>query len=244
MLTWSLACTPRRRAGDHLVGVHVRRGARAGLEHVDRELRVVLARRDLGARPARSRRGAGLGEQAQLAVDGGGGALDAREPVHDRHAARSHPRSGSSRRPWRSRRPRAACPAYSDLLKSCGRAETLAAERDQLPGQANRVVIGHQKARARQHPQLRRRAAVSAPPRPGRAGAAGPGRPTAAAPACRRRGYSSSRSSRAPVGQRARAFRPRAGQGGVAGDVGERVPEQIARQPGRRARTAATRARG
>ena len=33
--------------GDHLVGVHVRRGARAGLEHVDRELRVVLARGDL-----------------------------------------------------------------------------------------------------------------------------------------------------------------------------------------------------
>ena len=35
--------------GDHLVRVHVRRGARAGLEDVDRELVVVLARRDLVA---------------------------------------------------------------------------------------------------------------------------------------------------------------------------------------------------
>jgi len=33
--------------GDHLVGVHVRGGARAGLEDVDRELAVVLAGRDL-----------------------------------------------------------------------------------------------------------------------------------------------------------------------------------------------------
>jgi hypothetical protein len=45
MLTWSLGCAPdrRREVRDHLVGVHVRGGARAGLEHVDRELVVELA---------------------------------------------------------------------------------------------------------------------------------------------------------------------------------------------------------
>ena len=38
-----------REVRDHLVGVHVRRGARAGLEDVDRELVVVLALGDRGA---------------------------------------------------------------------------------------------------------------------------------------------------------------------------------------------------
>ena len=59
MLTWSLGCTPVAGQGrDHLVGVHVRRGARAGLEHVDRELVVVRRRprsrrrRRRSARPA------------------------------------------------------------------------------------------------------------------------------------------------------------------------------------------------
>ena len=53
--------------GDHLVGVHVRGGARAGLEDVDRELVVVLA---LGDRLAGG--GDPLGdvavEQAEVAV--------------------------------------------------------------------------------------------------------------------------------------------------------------------------------
>ena len=39
-----------RKARDHLVRVHVRRRARAGLEHVDREVVVELARRDLVGR--------------------------------------------------------------------------------------------------------------------------------------------------------------------------------------------------
>ena len=72
-----------RERGDHLVGVRVRRGARAGLEHVDRELRVVLARGDL-ARGALDLAGTGFAEQAQLAVDGRRRALHAREPADDR----------------------------------------------------------------------------------------------------------------------------------------------------------------
>ena len=48
MFTWSLGWTPSpARLRDDLVGVHVRRGARAGLEDVDRELVVVRARGDL-----------------------------------------------------------------------------------------------------------------------------------------------------------------------------------------------------
>ena len=69
-LTWSLgwtgffaaaACRRGSRSArlrDHLVGVHVGRGARAGLEDVERELRVVLARhhlaRRLGGSPRRA----------------------------------------------------------------------------------------------------------------------------------------------------------------------------------------------
>ena len=49
MFTWSLGGRRRRPCGHDLVGVHVRGGARAGLEHVDRELVVVLARGDLVA---------------------------------------------------------------------------------------------------------------------------------------------------------------------------------------------------
>ena len=75
MLTASLGWTGRLAAadavvellvgdpGDHLVGVHVRRGAAAGLEDVDDELVVVLAvgdrLRGLDDRARRARRGAG-----------------------------------------------------------------------------------------------------------------------------------------------------------------------------------------
>ena len=70
--TWSFGCTgrcPRRSDAserDHLVHVHVRRRARAGLEHVDRELVVVPRRRltssaaswiAFATRPCRGRRG-------------------------------------------------------------------------------------------------------------------------------------------------------------------------------------------
>jgi hypothetical protein len=54
-------------AGDHLVGVHVRAGARAGLEHVDRELLVVVA---VGDPACRRDNGVGLLRREQ------------RDPVH------------------------------------------------------------------------------------------------------------------------------------------------------------------
>ena len=65
MLTWSLGWAPvAGEVGEHLVGVHVRGGAGAGLEDVDRELVVVLAGGDrvagggdpLGQRRRRARR--------------------------------------------------------------------------------------------------------------------------------------------------------------------------------------------
>jgi hypothetical protein len=73
-----------REVGDHLVGVHVRGGARAGLEDVDRELIVVLA-------GSHGRRGSGHAtgdlavEQAELTVDLGGGGLDAPQPPDHGH---------------------------------------------------------------------------------------------------------------------------------------------------------------
>ena len=70
--------------GDHLVGVHVRGGAGAGLEDIDRELVVVLALGDCGAR-----RGDPLGqlgvEEAQLGVGLRRCGLDAAEPADHRH---------------------------------------------------------------------------------------------------------------------------------------------------------------
>ncbi len=69
--------------GDHLVGVHVRRGAGAGLEDVDRELVVQLAAGDAvggGSDPV----GLVAVEQAEVGVHVGGGALDPAEPARDR----------------------------------------------------------------------------------------------------------------------------------------------------------------
>ena len=68
---------------DDLVGVHVRRRARAGLEDVDRELRVVLARGDLVARGGDPLGQLGV-EQPELGVHARGRALDAPEPADDR----------------------------------------------------------------------------------------------------------------------------------------------------------------
>ena len=65
--------------GDHLVRVHVRGGAGAGLEDVDRELVVVLAGRDLVARGRDALGDVGV-EQAQLGVHPRGRGLDA--PSH------------------------------------------------------------------------------------------------------------------------------------------------------------------
>jgi hypothetical protein len=74
-------------ARDHLVRVHVRRGAGAGLEDVDRELVVVLSLRD-GVARARDPLGE-LGVQvAELRIDASRGGLDAAQPVDDRSGDR------------------------------------------------------------------------------------------------------------------------------------------------------------
>ena len=65
---------------DDLVGVHVRRRARAGLEDVDRELAVVLAGGDRVA-GCRDRGGEVAVEQAQFGVRSGRRRLDPAEPV-------------------------------------------------------------------------------------------------------------------------------------------------------------------
>ena len=84
--------------GDHLVRVHVRRGARAGLEDVDRELVVELAARDPVAG-----RGDPLGllgvEQPELGVDARRGGLDPAEPARRRAPGSARRRPGSSRSP-------------------------------------------------------------------------------------------------------------------------------------------------
>ena len=60
---------------DHLVGVHVRAGARAGLKHIDREMVVVLPVSDLPCCCDDRHRRLGR-EQAQLGVAAGTGRLD------------------------------------------------------------------------------------------------------------------------------------------------------------------------
>jgi hypothetical protein len=60
---------------DHLVGIHVRRGARAGLEDVDRELRIVQALGDLH-RCAADRVGDRRLQQPEALIDIGRRGLD------------------------------------------------------------------------------------------------------------------------------------------------------------------------
>ena len=73
--------------GDHLVRVHVRRGARAGLEDVDRELVVVLAGGDRVAGGGDPLGDVGV-EQPELGVGPGRRGLDPAEPVNDRRRDR------------------------------------------------------------------------------------------------------------------------------------------------------------
>ena len=72
---------------DHLVRVHVRRGAGAGLEDVDRELVVELAVRDAVAGGGDPLGLVGV-EQPELGVHARGGGLDPAEPARDRRGDR------------------------------------------------------------------------------------------------------------------------------------------------------------
>jgi hypothetical protein len=75
------------KAGDHLVGVHVRGGARARLEDVDRKLVVELPRGDPVAGGGDALGLVGV-EQPELGVHARGGSLDAAEPARDRRRDR------------------------------------------------------------------------------------------------------------------------------------------------------------
>jgi len=81
-----------RQVGDHLVGVHVGRGAGAALDHVHHELVVVIAADQLRAGLA-DRQVLGVAQVPQLAVGVGGGLLDHGQRDHqfrvvrERHAA-------------------------------------------------------------------------------------------------------------------------------------------------------------
>ena len=70
---------------DHLVRVHVRAGARAGLEDVDRELVVELARCNAVGRRGDAARHVGV-EEPEIGICTRSGRLDPAEPV--RHACR------------------------------------------------------------------------------------------------------------------------------------------------------------
>ena len=61
--------------GDHLVGVHVRRGPRAGLKDIHGEFGIEPALDHVGGR-LDDRLGRGLVEQTQGLIDGGGGPFD------------------------------------------------------------------------------------------------------------------------------------------------------------------------
>ena len=65
----------QRAVGDHLIGVHVGRGAGAALNEVDDELVMQLARADLVAGGGNRLAARGV-EQAQIAVGAGGGLFD------------------------------------------------------------------------------------------------------------------------------------------------------------------------
>ncbi len=79
----ALLAGPHGERRDHLVDVHVGAGPRAGLEHVDRELAVVLSVDDLGGCchdrvPLRD------GDHVEVGVGACGGGLDPRERVDER----------------------------------------------------------------------------------------------------------------------------------------------------------------
>ena len=115
MFTWSFGWTSSpASARDHLVRVHVRARARAGLEDVDRELVVELA----GGDPVAGG-GDALGhvrvEQPEVGVHARGGGLDPAEPARDGGGNRLAGDGEVARSPSRSRRP-TEVPAGSRLV--------------------------------------------------------------------------------------------------------------------------------
>ena len=121
--TTSFGCTgrpepPVGERGQHLVHVHVGRGARAGLEHVHRELGVVGTGDDLrGGRLDRLRHApAAITPSAALAC--GGGRLDLCQRGDLRPFQRGYRRSGSSPRPAASA-PATAHPPVPGPRPSC-----------------------------------------------------------------------------------------------------------------------------
>ena len=108
---WPAAASARdARLRDDLVDVHVALRARAGLPHRQRELGIELAGRHARRRGC-DRLGLGRVEQAQLAVDLGGGALDLGQRMDQRAAACAARRWRRSAGCARSARPTAHRPA-------------------------------------------------------------------------------------------------------------------------------------
>ena len=173
-------------------------------------------------------------EQAEVAVDARGGALDAAEPVDRPRRARARRRSGSCRRPWRSRRRRGALGHVRDSWRV----------RDGGPANAYASTRRTRRSRARRRPGRRRpsgtRCAAAT-----RSCASGSRSSASSAAASGWRGSSSAHSSstgtsmpRVGVEQLAararrpapRELRPRAREVRVAADVGERVAHDVGRR--------------
>ena len=213
--------------GDDLVGVRVRGRARAGLEGVDGELVVELARPPRGRRPGRSARATSASSSPSSPLARAAARLDATEPV-DRPRASPGPGDGE----------------VVDGLVGLAAAELLAISCTLIAptrylrsrsctssrASADRVVVGHQEAGARQHPQL----AVGQPAQGllGRlervvAVVAGPEEQDRRGEALGRRrgsrGCASTRPAAGELGPRARAV-------AVPADVGERVADEVARR--------------
>ncbi len=77
------AARARGAIGDHLVGVHVGRGARAGLEHVDDEVRVEARRSTTSSAASRMRRRARTASSPSSAFTSRRGVLDQAERVDE-----------------------------------------------------------------------------------------------------------------------------------------------------------------
>ena len=158
-LTWSFGCTGSAQplgceGGDHLVGVHVRRGAGAGLEHVDREL-VVPAR---PPRPRRRPRAMASATSASStpssALTARGGGLDPAQRVRcaparaaGRRSGSSRPRAGSVARHW------ASAGTRTSPIESCStRVVGVIGRSPDRPGSSRLDEADHRRDQVRQEP--------------------------------------------------------------------------------------------